>query len=267
MSDNIQEAPIVLITGGTKGIGLAIAKRFAATGYHCIITYFWGSVKEADIIAEFTAKQLPPPWMIQANVADPEDTQQLLQQISKKYSRIDVFISNVAFCSLVNNMDGYSEKSLLKSIEYSTWPLIEYPRQIKEILGHFPRYIIGFSSDGIDKGFVRYDFVAASKTIMEVLVRYLNYHFFNKDIIFNIVRTRPIITESSLAILGNEFISFIKENDISGTSVDLDEFAKTVLMLCSGLMDGIRGQTLTVDNGFSFADSLISLYSQRENYI
>lgn len=267
MSANKKSMPTALITGGTKGLGLAIAKRFAATGYHCIMTYAWGSSDEQAILKSFAAAQFPEPWLRQADVSNKEDTEQLLHEIAQENKKIDVFISNVSFCNLVNSIDEYSEKGLMKSIEYSTWPLIEYPIQMKKILGQYPKYNIGLSSYGIDTAFTRYDFVAASKAIMEVLVRYLNYRFFNEDIIFNVVRTRPIITDSLISTIGPEFVNFIAKHDIAGTHTDLDDVAKAVLMLCSGLMDSIRGQTITVDNGFAFADGLVGLYNEEEGLI
>jgi enoyl-[acyl-carrier-protein] reductase (NADH) len=43
-----------------------------------------------------------------------------------------------------------------------------------------------------------------------------------------------------------------------------DEVATTVVALCSGLMDGVSGQLLTVDRGTTFFDNLMRLYDERE---
>ncbi len=262
MSNTHEHRPTVLITGGTKGIGLAIAKSFAKANYRCVLTYGWGSVEEEEIMETFRSESLPEPFIWQANVASPEDTEDLMNELAERYSRIDAFISNVSFCSLVNNIEEYSEKGLFKSIEYSTWPLIQYPSQMQKTFGSFPKYIIGLSSYGIDTAFTRYDFVAASKVIMEVLVKYLNRHFLDEDIIFNIVRTRPVITDSLISTLGEGCKAFIEKHDFAGTEVGLDEIGSAILMLCSGLMDGIRGQTLTIDKGFAFTDGIIGLYNE-----
>ena len=37
-----------------------------------------------------------------------------------------------------------------------------------------------------------------------------------------------------------------------------------IVALCSGLLDGVKGQILTVDQGMLFSDDLMRLYSQRE---
>ena len=176
---------------------------------------------------------------------------------------MDTFISNVSFAHLTKNLDDYSERALLKSIEYSSWPIIEYTKQMKKIMGEYPRYVVGLSSHGPDSFHNNYDFAAVTKSVMEVLIRYLNYRFFSQNVIFNVVRTRPVITESLLSTLGKEWQSFIEEYDVTNSDVSLDEVAKVVFALCSGWMDGIRGQTINADNGYQFADGTQSFYKQR----
>src|SRR6266446_6951286 len=108
---------VVLITGGTKGIGKEIAMKFAEHGDHVIITYGWGSIEEEDVINEFKAKNLPAPVLKQADVVNADDTLDLLNEIKTKFGKLDIFISNVSFTTLVKSMEDYNEAYLLKSIE------------------------------------------------------------------------------------------------------------------------------------------------------
>ena len=262
MSDKKQR--VVLVTGGTKGIGKEIALKFAEHGDQVIVTYGWGSIEEEDVIKEYTSRGLPAPYLKQADVINNEDTVDLLTEIKSRYGRLDVFISNVSFTTLVKNMEDYNEAYLLKSIEYSCWPMIEYTRQMKAVLGEYPKYVLALSSHGPDRFHKNYDFAAATKALNEVLIKYLNYHFYDDGVIFNILRTRPVITDSLLSTLGNEWVEFIKKYDIPGTHIELEEVAKVAYMMCSGLMDGIRGQTITADRGYDFAEGLQRMYVDQE---
>lgn len=262
MSDTKQPR-VVLVTGGSKGIGKEIALKFAEHGDKVIITYGWGSVEEEEIIKDFTSRGLPAPFLKQADVINNDDTIDLLTEIKNRFGRFDIFISNVSFTTLVKNMDDYNEAYLLKSIEYSTWPMIEYTRQAKTILGAYPKYVLALSSHGPDRFHTNYDFAAATKALNEVLVKYLTYHFYDEEVIFNVLRTRPVITDSLLSTFGNDWKDFIKKYDMPGTHIELEEVAKTAYMMCSGLMDGIRGQTINGDRGYDFAEGLQRLYEDR----
>lgn len=264
MSDKNKRQRTVLITGGTKGIGLATALRFAREGDQCVMTYGWGSADDQEIMDLFRAENLTLPLLRQADVVNEQDTETLIREIYENYGPIEVFVSNVSFSTLVTKLDDYSEKALLKSIEYSSWPLIAYAKKIQEITGQYPRYAIGLSSHGPDRFHKNYDFAAITKSVMEVLIRYLNYHFFDRNVHFNIVRTRPVITDSLLSTLGKEWEAFIERFDIPGAGVSPDEVAKVIFMLCSGLMDGIRGQTINADKGYDFAEGLQYVYTEKE---
>ena len=87
---------------------------------------------------------------------------------------------------------------------------------------------------------------------------------FDEEVIFNIVRTRPIITDSLLSTFGKDWEAFISKVDKPGTGVSPEEVANVILMLCSGLMDGMRGQTINADKGYSFSDGLQRMYVDRE---
>jgi NAD(P)-dependent dehydrogenase (short-subunit alcohol dehydrogenase family) len=262
MSDKKQR--VVLITGGTKGIGKEMGLQFAAHGDQVIITYGWGSIEEEDVIKEYIDRGLPAPFLKQADVINAEDTTELLTEIKNRFGRLDVFISNVSFTTLVKNMDDYNEAYLLKSIEYSCWPMIEYTRQMKTVFGVYPKYVLALSSHGPDRFHKNYDFAAATKSLNEVLVKYLTYHFYDDGVIFNVLRTRPVITDSLLSTLGNEWVEFIEKYDIPGTHIELEEVAKVAYMMTSGLMDGIRGQTITADRGYDFAEGLQRMYIDQE---
>ena len=255
---------VVLVTGGTKGIGKEIALKFAEHGDDVVITYGWGSIEDDDLIKEFTSRGLPAPMLKQADVINNEDTIDLLTEIKKRYGKLDIFISNVSFANLVKGIEDYSEASLLKSIEYSTWPMIEYTRQMKNVIGAYPKYVLGLSSHGPSRFHKSYDFAAATKALNETFVKYLTYHFYNENVIFNILRTRPVITDSLLSTFGKEWETFIKKYDIPGTHIELEEVAKVTYVMCSGLMDGVRGQTIIADRGYDFAEGLMRMYMDKE---
>jgi|NGEPerStandDraft_6_1074524.scaffolds.fasta_scaffold00542_8 enoyl-[acyl-carrier-protein] reductase (NADH) len=254
----------VLITGGTKGIGLATGLAFGQRGAHVTLTHKWGSADETEIRAQFAEVHAPEPRIVEADAGSSEDTKALLSELKKSHSQVEVFISNVAFAQIVKSMGDYQKRSLLRSIEYSVWPMIEYLQEIKELFGSYPRYLIGLSSQGPDKYTANYDFVASSKAVLETLCRYLAFRLAGQSININVVRAAFVRTESLTATMGEECAPFIERFDPS-LFVTVEEVANTILALCSGLMDAVTGQVICVDHGAPFYDNVMRLYGEREN--
>lgn len=255
----------VLVTGGTKGIGLAIALGFAQQGAHCTLTYRWGSADEDEVRAKFRALSAPDPVLIQADAAESEDTIALLKQVHARHEAIDVFISNVAGSVVVPSFEEMSERALTKSIHYSAWPTFEYLQRMKAEFGKYPRYVVATSSPGPDSFNPGYEFVAASKAVLETLVRYASYRLRNEDLRINVVRAAAVPTQSTRDMFGDELFKFLERLAPPGFQwLSEKDVADVVLALCSGLLDGVKGQVITVDRGQLFSDNMMRIFAQRE---
>ena len=254
----------VLVTGGTMGIGLATALAFGRRGAACTLTYKWGSADEDDVRRTFAEAKAPEPFLIQADVARAEDTARVLAEMKGRHGEIEAFISNVSQAVLVESLGDYSPRALFQSIEHSAWPLVDYTLKMRELFGRIPRYVVGISSTGVDHFSWGYDLMAASKAVMETLCRYLTYRLYDEDVRINVIRTRSVRTESFRTAFGSEFETFARRFTREEHFVDAREVADAVVALCSGLMDGVRGQVITVDRGTSFFDNLMRLYAERE---
>jgi enoyl-[acyl-carrier-protein] reductase (NADH) len=258
----------VLITGGTKGLGLAIGLAFGAEGAEVFLTHKWGSADEDEVRRRFADCGAPEPRIIEADASQKDDTKQLLAQIKQTHDEVFVFVSNVSFAQVGPGLDKYKKRSLFKSLEYSAWPMIEHVQQIKQIFGRWPRYTLGTSCDGPDTYYPGYDFVAASKIVMETFCRYMAKHMFEsgEPARINIIRSRPVPTESLVATFGEGFEPFLRKYFSDDYLVELEEVGQAALALCSGLLDAMTGQVILLDKGVSFEDNLMRMYEHREEY-
>ena len=202
----------VVVTGGTKGLGLAIGLAFGAEGARVYLTHKWGTADEDAIRAAFAERGAPEPRIVEADAAVDEDTDALLERVAEEHDGVFVFVSNVSFSQVGGGLDRYKKRSLFTSIEYSAWPMVGYVQRIKARFGRYPRYTLGTSCDGPDRYYPGYDFVAASKTVMETFCRYMAKHMFEEEgAIINILRSRPVSTESLVATFGEQFEPFLKK--------------------------------------------------------
>ena len=251
---------VVLITGGTMGIGLATGLAYAARGARVVATYRWGSADLSEVQARFEATGGPPPLFVEADVTSAEDTKALLDTIAAEHDHIDVFVSNVAFALRTPSLQDWSQRGLAQSIDYSSWPLYAYTEAIHERFGRYPRYVMGMSSDGPDRFFQNYDFVAASKAVLETMCRYMNFRLFEEGVRVNIIRSRLVRTESFDATFGDDFHNLLENlGGFEDCYTTPEDIANVALALGSGLLDAIGGQVLMVDKGFSFFDGLMGI--------
>jgi len=255
-----QTGKVVLVTGGTMGIGVACALAYAKYGADTILTYRWGTADMDAVRAKFAAIGAREPMIIEADVVNDEDTEKLLSAIAERHKKIDVFISNVAFAQRTGSLQEYNKRSLFRSLDYSAWPLWNYTDLIHKKFGSYPTYIFGLSSDGPDSFFMNYDFVAASKAVLETMCRYMNFRLLNEGSRVNIVRSRLVRTESFDATFGKEFHEYLEAlGGFEDCYTTPEEIGNVVFALGSGLCDAVGGQVVMVDRGFQFFDNLMGI--------
>jgi enoyl-[acyl-carrier-protein] reductase (NADH) len=155
-------------------------------------------------------------------------------------------------------------KALFQSIEASAWPLIDGVKRIKKTFGTYPKYAIGLSSAGAGQYVHNYDFMSASKNVMEILCRYASYRLYEEDIRINVVRAGMVKSESMRLTFGDSFSEKVDEFDLERYYLEAREVANSIFGLCSGYMDAIRGEVICVDKGFNFFDTFMRIYSDRE---
>lgn len=252
----------VLITGGTRGIGLATGLAFGSRGACVTLTHKWGSADETAIRDAFVAAGARPPQIIQADAGSDEDVAAVMDAIHQHHDHLEVFVSNAAFGVTVRGIDDYSKKALHAGIDYSAWPLVAHTMAAKRTFGRAPRYVVGVSSEGADSMHAGYDLIAAAKSALETLCRYLHYRLSEDGTSVNVVRTRFVETESLTDTFGPGFAAFVREFE-PDVLTPPEAVADAIVGVCSGLMDALGGQVVTVDRGAGLYENFSRLYQER----
>lgn len=91
-----------LITGATKGIGLAVARDLAARGATVLLNYRGDTEQAKTALAEITELN-PRAELIQADIADPGDVRRMFQHVRGAHGRLDYFVGNAGITG-----DGYA---------------------------------------------------------------------------------------------------------------------------------------------------------------
>lgn len=103
---------VALITGASKGIGAAIARKFASLNYNLVLNYLT-SEKEAHLLKEELEKKYKIQILVlQADVSKETEVEQMIEKTIAHFSKIDCLINN----AVLNKDNSYQEK---KSEEFN----------------------------------------------------------------------------------------------------------------------------------------------------
>lgn len=102
--DTVSSAPLILITGGSRGVGAATARLAAAQGYDVAISFISNEAAALGVVADVQALGRRA-LAIRADSADPEQVAHLFAAIDETFGRIDVLVNNAAIIALQSRFE------------------------------------------------------------------------------------------------------------------------------------------------------------------
>ena len=236
----------VLVTGGSRGIGKAIALRFAQLGAGRVAVSYLRNDRAAEETAGELDKLGAEPVLLRGNVGDPDKTAALVEQAGA----LDVIVSNAA--------TGVIRPVLELEEKHWDWTLNANARALFTIARHaVPAMkegssIVAISSLGSDRVLDNYTVVGVSKAALESLVRYLAVELAPRGIRVNAV-SAGLVETGALDYFPDreEMLDFYKRRTPAGRLVEPEDIAAVVCFLASPEANMIRGQTVIVDGGYS----------------
>jgi enoyl-[acyl-carrier protein] reductase III len=233
----------VLVTGGSRGIGRAIALRFARDGARRVAIGYLRN----DRAAEETAGELralgADPVLVRGNVT----SERVLDEV-RALGPLDVLVHNAA--------TGVIRPALETEDKHWDWTLNANARALLQLARvaapQMPggSSIVAISSLGAQRVLENYVLVGTSKAALESLVRYLGVELAPR-VRVNAV-SGGVVETGALEHFPNreEMLRAGAANPV-GRLVTPEDIAGAVAFLCSPDAEMVRGQTLVVDGGFS----------------
>lgn len=240
---------VALITGGSRGIGRAIALRLAENGADVVVNYVRhkkDAAETADLVEKFGRKCL----VVKANVAKQDDVEAMFGIIENEFGHLDYLVSNAASGVLKPAME-LTERHWNWAMDINARALLTLVQQGVRMMQSGSR-VIAVSSLGAIRAIENYTTVGASKAALESLVRHLAVELGPKGININTVSAGAVDTDALKHFPNrDQILGTALERTPLGRLTTPDDVADISLFLCSDLSAMIQGQVITVDGGYA----------------
>jgi 3-oxoacyl-[acyl-carrier protein] reductase len=238
---------VALVTGGSRGIGAAVAKRLAADGANVAITYA-KDAKAASAVVKAIERAGRKAIAIQADATDANAVAAAVEKTVATFGRLDVLVNN-AGTAIPKKFEETTLEELDRVIDINVRGVFVTTQAALKHMSDGGRIIMIGSSVGervMVPGLVPY---SATKGAVKIFTQGLSREVGNRGITVNNVQPGPIDTDLNPA--AGEWAAPQK----AGTALDryghVDEVASLVAFVAGPESSYITGANLTVDGGMN----------------
>jgi enoyl-[acyl-carrier protein] reductase III len=235
----------VLVTGGSRGIGREIARRFAERGAARVAIGYLRNDRAAEEAAAEIEALGADVRLVRGNVSSAKVAEQVAA-----LGPLDVLVHNAA--------TGVARPALETQDKHFDWTMNANARALialaRAAVPAMPESssIVALSSLGSQRVLDNYVLVGASKAAVEAIVRHLAVELAPRGVRVNAVSAGVVETDALQAFPNREqMLSWSLARTPAGRLVAPRDIAAIVCFLCSPNAEMIRGQTLIVDGGYS----------------
>ena len=240
------EGKSVLVTGASRGIGKAIALRFAELGAARVAISYLRNDRAAEETAEELGRLGAEPLLLRGNLGDPDKAARIAQEAGAP----DVLVSNAA-TGVIRSALEVDEKHWDWTLNANARALLTLARRLAPQMGPGSS-IVAITSAGSTRVLPNYVLVGTSKAALEALVRYLAVDLAPRGIRVNAV-SAGLVETGALEHFPNreELLAQFRERTPVGRLVEPADVAGAVCFLASPDAEMVAGATLVVDGGAS----------------
>lgn len=239
---------VALITGASKGIGLATAKTFHAHGAHVLLVGRSETSLEESFLNDEKLESQDRVSFFQCDVAKPENVQSLFREIFEKHKRLDIAVSNAGIMnsSLIGMVKPEQLVDTFSVNTFGTYFVNQFASRLIARSGGGS--IINVSSILGVHGAKGQSAYSASKAAILGLTKSLAKEFAANQIRVNAIAPGMIDTDITRKFSEADYQKS-KESIAMGRVGTPEEVADVILFLASDLSRYVTGQVIGVDGG------------------
>jgi 3-oxoacyl-[acyl-carrier protein] reductase len=237
---------VAIVTGGSRGIGAAIAERLAGDGFTVIINYS-GDTGPAEALARRIEGEGGRALIAKADVSDPDAVRGMFDTVEATFGGVDVLVNNAGIMKLAkiaDSDDALFDRQIAVNLKGSFNAMREAAKRLRD-----GGRIVNFSTSVVGTRLETYGIYAATKSAIETMTAILSKELRGRNITVNAVAPGPTSTDLFLNGKSPELIERLaKMNPLErlGTPADI---ASVVAFLVGADGGWVNGQVLRANGG------------------
>ncbi len=237
---------VAIVTGASRGIGAAIARRLASDGLSVVVNYAGSAKAAADLVDEIE-KAGGRAIACQADVSDPQAVSRMFDAAEAAYGGIDVLVNNAGIMKLapLAQVDDASfDQTIAINLKGTFNGLREAAKRLRDggRIVNFSTSVVGLYQPG-------YGVYAATKAAVEALTHILAKELGARGITVNAVAPGPVATELFLDGKDQATLDRIRQMNPLGRLGEVDDIARVVALLVGPDSGWINGQIVRANGG------------------
>ncbi len=240
------DGKVVVITGGTSGIGLASAQQFVREGAYVFIT--GRRQRELDEAVALIGRNVTG---VQGDISKLDDLDRLFDTVKQEKGHLDILFANAGLGSFLPLPD-ITEQQYATTFDVNVKGTIFTVQKALPLFPDQKGSIILTGSTAGSTGIPAFSVYGASKAAIRQLVRSWIVEMKGTELRMNVVSPGSVVTPAYTELFGEALGSFLEQSkqDIPlGRVGEMDEIANAVLFLASEESSYVNGIELFVDGG------------------
>jgi 3-oxoacyl-[acyl-carrier protein] reductase len=245
---NTQHNRIALVTGASRGIGAAVAKRLAADGYAVAVNYA-GNEAAANATVAAIEQAGGRALAVRADVASAADVKAMFATIEATLGRVDVLVNNAGilpYVTIAETTDDQFERTMAINVTGTFNTMREAATRLND-----GGRIVNFSTSVLHMAPPTYGVYAATKGAVEALTRVFAKELRGRGITCNAVAPGPVATELFLNGKSEELIQQIAKSAPLERLGQPEDIAGVVAFLAGPDGAWVNGQVLRANGGMA----------------